>query len=66
MRDREYRDPNFRLVGKVRERPDGRREARDPNTGSLLGTYDPDRDETCDPNGSLIGRGDFLSRLFRW
>lgn len=65
MRDREYRDRNYRLIGKVRERTDGRREARTPE-GSLLGTYDPDRKETRDPNGRLLGRGDFLSRLFRW
>ena len=60
--DRELRDANFSLLGRTRRRPDGRTELLDAN-GRLRGTYDDRSDETRDPTGRLVGRGDLLTRL---
>lgn len=62
--EREIRDNNFSLLGRTRRHTDGRVELREPD-GSLLGSYDERRNETRDPGGRFIGRGDQLSRLLR-
>lgn len=62
MKDRELRDRDLRLVGIIRTRSDGLLEGREPG-GPLRGTYNPRSNETRDPIGRLVGRGDFLTRL---
>ena len=64
MPDRTLRDANNRLLGRVRELHDGRRELRDANN-RLLGHYDPRTDTTRDANNRLVGRGDLLTTLLR-
>lgn len=58
----EFRDREGRLIGWTQQ--NGTRiDARDAQ-GRLLGWYQPDRDETRDPSGRLVGRGNTLSRFF--
>lgn len=62
MRDRQLRDRDLRLFGIIRERSDGLLEGRELS-GTLRGTYNPRTNETRDPGGRILGRGDFLTRL---
>lgn len=61
MKRVELRDAKGWLLG-WRETHGQRIEGRDA-TGWLRGWYDPQRDETRDATGKLIGRGDLLSVL---
>lgn len=56
------RDKNGRMLGKVKQRSDGRLEGRDA-TGRLRGTYDPKLDKTRDHTGRIIGSGNLLATL---
>lgn len=47
MADQELRDRSNRLLGKIKQRSDGKLEGRDASN-RLKGTYDPKRDETRD------------------
>lgn len=60
--DQELRDKNGRLLGKVRLRSGGKWEGRDAS-GRLKGTYDPQRRETRDEHGTLVGKGNLLPVL---
>jgi len=62
MADKELRDANYHLLGKIRQRSDGTLEGRDAS-GCLKGTYNPKRNETRDANGRLIGKGNLLAIL---
>ena len=62
MNKRELRDASGRLLGIVRETISGKFEARD-TSGRLRGTYNSKTNETRDPSGRLIGKGDLLSSL---
>ncbi len=62
MGDQELRDRSGKLLGRIHEKGDGKQEGRDPS-GRLKGTYDPKSNETRDPSGSLVGRGNMLSSL---
>ncbi len=58
----EIRDRHGRLIGVILTRSESLREARAPN-GRLLGTYSAKRNETRDPMGRLVTKGDSLSAL---
>lgn len=60
--DQQIRDKQGRLLGRIREVSSGRHEARDAS-GRLLGTYDPKSDQTRDPSGRLLAKGDVLGGL---
>lgn len=61
MADQELRDRSGRLLGKIR--PSGSKfEIRDAS-GMIRGTYDPNRDETRDSSGRLVGKGNLLATL---
>lgn len=60
--NQELRDKNGRLLGKVRLRSDGKLEGRDAS-GRLKGTYDPQRGQTRDERGALVGKGNLLPVL---
>lgn len=64
MADQQLRDPSGRLIGTIRQLPDGRLEARNP-AGSLCGYYDPKKDLTLNRNGSLVARGNILATLIK-
>lgn len=60
--DQDLRDSSGRLLGRLRRRFDGKIELRNP-VGKLLGTYDPRTNQTRDPLGRLVGKGDLLTSL---
>jgi hypothetical protein len=64
MADQQIRDPNNRLVAKIRTLSNGKQEIRDPNN-RLLGLYDPKTNETRDPNNKLVAKGNVLTSLIR-
>jgi len=59
---RELRDRSGKLMGKIKELSSGQLEARDEK-GVLKGRYDPRADQTRDPTGKLVGKGDLLASL---
>lgn len=59
---RELRDRMNRLIGTISAKANGQFEGRD-YMGRLKGTYDPQRDETRDVMGRLVGKGDHLASL---
>ena len=62
MTDQILRDRNNRLLGKIKQRSDGRLEGRDASN-RLKGTYDPKKDETRDSSNRLVGKGNMLATL---
>jgi hypothetical protein len=58
----DLRDRSGRLLGRIRMRPDGSQELRDPG-GRLPGTYHPKSNQTRDPLGRLVGTGNLLTTL---
>ena len=62
MNTRTLRDSSGHLIGRLQTRPDGTVELRDERN-RLKGTYDPKLDQTRDPAGNLVGRGDLLTSL---
>ncbi len=62
MGTQELRDKNGRLLGRILTLRSGKFEIRD-TSGRLKGTYDPKSNETRDPSGRLVGKGNFLSSL---
>lgn len=62
MSDHELRDKKNRLLGKIKERSDGKLEGRDASN-RLRGTYDPKTDVTHDSSNRLVGKGNMLSML---
>lgn len=58
----ELRNPSGRLLGRIIRVSDTRVEARD-TSGKLLGYYNSKTNQTFDPSGRMIGRGDFLASL---
>jgi hypothetical protein len=62
MADQELRDRVGKLLGRIRQLPDGRLELRDP-IGRLKGHYNPKSNETRAPSGSLVAKGNVLSSL---
>jgi hypothetical protein len=62
MGDQELRDKGGKLLGRIKQRSDGKLEGRDAG-GRLKGTYDPKVDQTRDPGGKLIGKGNLLAVL---
>jgi hypothetical protein len=56
------RDRYGRTLGEIRPVGSGRLEARNRH-GRLLGRYDPKADETRDPSGRLLTKGNTLSAL---
>ena len=62
MSKHELRDRNNRLLGTIRQLPNGKHEGRDAN-GRLVGTYDPSTDQTRDASYRLVGKGDTLAVL---
>lgn len=62
MADQELRDRGGKLLGRIKQVGNGRFEGRDAG-GRLKGTYDPKTNETRDPGGRLVGKGNMLSTL---
>jgi hypothetical protein len=62
MADRELRDKNNRLLGKIKTMSNGKQEIRDPNN-RLKGIYDPKSNETRDPNNRLVGKGNYTALI---
>lgn len=60
--DQELRDRSNRLLGRIRQRPDGKLELRDVSN-RLRGTYEPRSNETHDASNRLMGRGNLLTSL---
>ncbi len=61
MADQQIRDRSGRLMATIK--PYGSKlEIRDDH-GRLLGTYDPKSNETRDPSGHLVAKGNVLSSL---
>jgi hypothetical protein len=60
MADQELRDRHGKLLGKIKQRGDGKLELRDSN-GKLMSVYDPKSNETRNAHGSLIGKGNLLA-----
>lgn len=58
----DLKDRSGRLIGKIRERTDGRLEVRDAG-GRLKGIYDPGNNTTKDAAGRLVGKGNLLTAL---
>jgi hypothetical protein len=56
------RDRQGHKLGEVVRLSNGKQEARDP-FGRKLGTYDPKSDQTRDPLGRLLTKGNTLSAL---
>ena len=56
------RDRFGKLLGEIRPTGSGRLEARD-RYGRLLGRFDPKTNETRDPHGRLMTKGNTLSAL---
>jgi len=62
MADQELRDKSGKLIGKIKTQTTGKLEVRDV-AGRLKGTYDPKADQTRDPIGRLVGKGNMLASL---
>ena len=62
MADQELRNRQGKLLGKIKTVGTGKLEARD-SVGHLKGTYDPRTNETRDPVGRLLGKGNLLAAL---
>lgn len=62
MADQELRDRSNRLLGRIKQRSDGKLEGRDASN-RLKGIYNPKNNETRDPNNRLVGKGNLLSAL---
>jgi len=60
--DRELRDPQNRLLAKIKTLSTGKLEIRDPQN-RLKGVYDPKTDQTRDPQNRLVGKGNLLTTL---
>lgn len=64
MADQELRDKMNRLIGRIKQRSDGKLEIRD-DMNRLKGTYDPKSNETRDGMNRIVGRGNLLATLLR-
>jgi hypothetical protein len=62
MADQEIRDRHNKLLGRIKQRSDGKLEGRDASN-RLKGTYDPKRNETRDASNRLVGKGNLLPVL---
>ena len=62
MADRDLRDRNNKLIGKIKTLSNGKQELRD-RTNRLMGAYDPKKDETRDRSNRLVGKGNLLTTL---
>ena len=62
MRREAIKDSNFRTIGYIETMSDGKQKALDANFRTL-GTYDPKRNVTQDPNFRTIAQGNVLSGL---
>lgn len=62
MADQELRDRSNRLIGKIKQRSDGKMEGRDASN-RLKGTYDPRTNETRDASNRVVGKGNLLATL---
>jgi hypothetical protein len=62
MSRHDLRDRNGHLLGWITTTSSGKQELRNPY-GHLKGTYDPKTNQTCDPNGHLVARGNLLTTL---
>jgi hypothetical protein len=58
----EIRDPDDKLLGYIETLDDGRLQAADADY-RLLGYFDPDQNETRDPDDRVLARGNILSAL---
>ncbi|MDD5090038.1 MAG: hypothetical protein PHQ23_03900 [Candidatus Wallbacteria bacterium] len=62
MADQEIKDKHSKILGKIKERSDGKFELRD-NHSCVKGIYDPVRNETRDKHSKMIGKGNLLASL---
>ena len=62
MADQELRDPQNRLLAKIKTLSNGKLEIRDPQN-RLKGVYDPKSNETRDTQNRLVGKGNLLTTL---
>ena len=62
MSSQDLRTASGQLIGRVVNLSSGKQEIRSPS-GQLKGTYDPRTNETRDPSGRLVGKGNLMSSL---
>ena len=62
MADQELRDPQNRLLARIKTLSNGKSEIRDPQN-RLKGIYDPKSNQTRDPQNKVVGKGNLLTTL---
>lgn len=59
------RNKSGKIIGSIMTQTNGRQVFRD-RTGKLLGTYEPQSNNTRDYTGKIIGRGNILAFLIKY